>query len=776
MPRSPPPAAINSAAASASPSESSSSTTVSQSSDLPLRNFGPGSPTSVPESIGLPPTPPQSTPGLSEAGSQSVSEVPGSAGLYVDTPSSTIVEFGDEIKAKAPSAVERVDHVFRSFDRSRSRSTHRDGRGSSSRSNTPTPRRPRSASRSASLQRSRAGSTRDRGVDEKVSRFLNSISHPSVDAKKELLAENRSLHQRVAALQRTERDLLKENQDLTCQLAGFRQHYETRRQQWKDEFKLRERAFEARVNEIEAQRLQLEERLLQMTPPQPAREPVVNVSDEDAIAWFTTRTKAWKSWADDFAHLDPHRVQTGLHPTQLQELCDGISSFVQLNEDGSLPKELLGTGRVDKGKVKATQILLHGMVTNFIVTETLHSPFWVFAAISACGLELESPCMPRANSMSPIGFRMDLAMWNNVAPLRSARLPPATLIPNRAPEPANGGAGSSSNPRNLPPLVTTPAIQPGQQLTLNTKTLQPQDLADQTLPSRQDMENLYGLLSNVQQNHNNTHKWRAQLMRMFCEGGIALDPESAKGEERRQLAEARLTYAKRLKDRFLSGPARFLLHDQDPTGIDRLERRLVNEIDLALRFSCQVWSRQDPLRFRGLQELSATEFKATSNIMELCPTQAPLRTSQQEFDIDSPPAYHDGHSVIMVVQPAIDSVNVTPEGDPGLEEQSTRWAKALVMVAEPNPGSGPRPSEKSASIIHNPTPTTAIGPSVPPKDLPELLPKVTFAPPPKLPSFKGSPPLPGSKQLPSPPNKPSSSRGSPALSYKSVSTEFRAPS
>jgi len=73
--------------------------------------------------------------------------------------------------------------------------------------------------------------------------------------------------------------------------------------------------------------------------------------------------------------------------------------------------------------------------------------------------------------------------------------------------------------------------------------------------------------------------------------------------DRRMLAEARRDYARKLKDQFLGGAARFLLQDQDPKGIEKLEGRLVNEFDLALQFSCLVWSREDVLSFRGAQDL-----------------------------------------------------------------------------------------------------------------------------------------------------------------------------
>lgn len=62
-------------------------------------------------------------------------------------------------------------------------------------------------------------------------------------------------------------------------------------------------------------------------------------------------------------------------------------------------------------------------------------------------------------------------------------------------------------------------------------------------------------------------------MRLLAEGGMSTaDPAQAgRNEARRTLIESRLNYTHKLKDRFLCGPARLLLHHQDSTGIDRLE-------------------------------------------------------------------------------------------------------------------------------------------------------------------------------------------------------------
>ncbi|KAK0708930.1 hypothetical protein B0T21DRAFT_298381, partial [Apiosordaria backusii] len=67
-------------------------------------------------------------------------------------------------------------------------------------------------------------------VNEKVNRFLHSIVQSSTfSATEELLAENQSLHQRIAALQRTEQNLLRHTQDLSRRLTSRQQLYHNRR-------------------------------------------------------------------------------------------------------------------------------------------------------------------------------------------------------------------------------------------------------------------------------------------------------------------------------------------------------------------------------------------------------------------------------------------------------------------------------------------------------------------------------------------------------------------
>lgn len=281
----------------------------------------------------------------------------------------------------------------------------------------------------------------------------------------------------------------------------------------------------------------------------------------------------------------------------------------------------------------------------------------------------------------------------------------------------------------------------------------------------------------VQRNETDVDEWRAQLMTILSEGGMSSDLGSVEGDERRFLQNCRKIYSRKLKERFLGGAARFLLQDQDATGIDRLESSLVEEIDAALQFSCRVWSRREPLRLKGLKELTKVPFLMSNETMQLCRGQAPSDAQQDEVGSDQPPAYHDGHTVVLVIQPVIEYVAGNPSGTP---ETSTVVSKARVLVAAPGPRSAypksdatpltakpidgfsafsaltPTPSlvpapqapaSVAASILSIaaatlpagaatsaftiPVPVVEPPPSVPPKDISEILLGVAFVPPAK---------------------------------------------
>jgi len=228
-------------------------------------------------------------------------------------------------------------------------------------------------------------------------------------------------------------------------------------------------------------------------------------------------------------------------------------------------------------------------------------------------------------------------------------------------------------------------------------------LADTVLhvPDARGMENLYQMLMNVNEAPARLHTWRAQLMRMLSEGGISLGPEEAKSDDSRMFVEARESYARKLKDKFLSGSARFLLQQsQDVQKIEKLENRLLYEIDTALRYSGQIWSRQDPLRFRGLSDLpSAFSINGPSGkLMELCLAQAP---AEQDDESSSSSSYPDGNSVIMAIQPTVETIKGRrSSSDLAYSKDASRvWSKARVLVAAPKvkPQPAPAPASRQPS-------------------------------------------------------------------------------
>ncbi|KAK5659931.1 hypothetical protein OQA88_13396 [Cercophora sp. LCS_1] len=318
MGRTSPPAAI------IAPPPLALETTESKPSDLPLRNFTVSTENKTPPTPTMPLTPPD------DVSLTPLSTLETSRTLDNDdeppTPSSTIVEFdeGEEqtVEADEPVGI-LAENIARSFGRSRSMSGQSNHLREASRSNTPKP------TGRSSRSRTRADSprhhARDNSTSESVSRYLrNQARGPPSDPTRELVQENTSLHQRIAGLQRSERDLLLENQELNRQLTSFRNLHESRRKKWREQHRDRERAYQARIQELEAGIAQQDmERKRQAVV---ASERAHLLTDADLISWFTIRSTAWQSWADDYAHLDPKRVQSGLHPIQMLELCEGVNS------------------------------------------------------------------------------------------------------------------------------------------------------------------------------------------------------------------------------------------------------------------------------------------------------------------------------------------------------------------------------------------------------------------------------------------------------------------
>lgn len=250
----------------------------------------------------------------------------------------------------------------------------------------------------------------------------------------------------------------------------------------------------------------------------------------------------------------------------------------------------------------------------------------------------------------------------------------------------------------------------------------------------------------VQQNSTDKHTWRAQLMHTLADGGMALDHDNVEGDERRSLIDCRKIYSRKLAERFLSGAARFLLHDQDAAGIERLEGKLVQEIDMALRFSCRAWSRREPLEFRGLKELAEVPFLTSDEHMQLCRGQAPAAARPDESGFDLPPAYHDGHTVTIVVQPTVESVIVRQSG----EDIRKVVSKARVLVATPGPRSAYPKSEATpltAKPLDNYPAISLLTPIAPTPVPAPVSPPVTSVAAPQLPPPSGPlPALPGLQQ------------------------------
>jgi len=351
----------------------------------------------------------------------------------------------------------------------------------------------------ANMQQTAAAYNADGGsLNDRVLRYLDSIpQNEPEEAESELLLENRSLHQRIAALQRTERDLLRENQkwlkekqsmqkgkeDLLQQYNLLKKHYEGRRQLWKDERRQLEEAYEDRIDELQAQLADKEAELNRRKPETTShcesctslQRPLPGVEEIDS--WISARSNGWQIWATTYAHRDPQRLQSGLTAGQMTELCHSVKEFVNLTSEGTLPDALLSM----KG-AQATQALLHGMLSDFIVEETLKSPFWVFAALShGDKIDLESPCLLFNNfqSLTPIGLKMpDLPIWNS-----------------HLAQPAAKGVSIETQGAKLrmglPPLTTAIASAPGPKTPGH-------GLSDKALhvPDAHSMENLYRILMN----------------------------------------------------------------------------------------------------------------------------------------------------------------------------------------------------------------------------------------------------------------------------------------
>ena len=399
---------------------------------------------------------PRLIPGPIAVGSNSppLTPVPGNLLHSVDeepgTPGSTIVEFGDLGRGTVPvpSAVRLVESMHQLFSQSQVVSESRSNskiRGTQDNRETREGWESRDQSRSRTVatttaHRERSQSTHSRSAmprdstgtpngrnatndrsmaDERINRFLQSMAHQAAQtAESEVLQENRSLYQRIAALQRTERELLAENQDLTRKLAAMKQHHERRARQWNEASRRKDIEYETRMREMG-------EQLLDLVSKHPQTLPGI-LSNEEITGWFDGQDAAWHDWATTFGHQDPQRLASGLHPLQLQELCGDVRGFVRMTDTGSLPPELLAGGK------EALQTLLNGMLAHFLCGEILASPMWVFVATSLGTLESPGIAPAKHPLGSPgVGFRMDMNSFSNVLPLRPG---PSQLETPRSPQ------------------------------------------------------------------------------------------------------------------------------------------------------------------------------------------------------------------------------------------------------------------------------------------------------------------------------------------------------
>ena len=535
-------------------------------------------------------------------------------------------------------------------------------------------------------QKARVARSDNIGIDDIYQRFQLPASPGPVDVNRQLAEENRSLQERITALQRNEQRLLQENRSLAEHVAGLEQRQEAQRRQFEDSLRQSRASFEARIRELENQMCHQQRQMAQQPRANAAAQGDPKwpaLSDTDVSAWFAARGESWSAWAQRFAHRNPNRI-IELNSYKQQEVRNGVRHFVRLTGDGRLPPPLAPSGG-GGGTLDVTTLLLHGMLANFIVSETLASPLWIFAALSGDG------------GMGPT---------TTLQLPHSACLSPAT--------PATERLLTARGPR-------TPS--PAQSFDFDVS----RSGCDYTLPTQRDVEELFRLLGDstyrwlsattlpsaqahlmcltARQKPDDVCAWRSQLMKMLCDGGLNRDvadgsPNVASAQQ--LLARARLAHARRLKDRFLRSPARFLLADLTAESIEELDRRLLAELDSALRFSAQLWSssHHGSITFVGLAQLDSQKHQDHhhSPFAELCRAQQQQQLRQQR---PASPRSASGTDVVMVLQPGVccaPSDGVAESAASGPSNASV-WAKAQVVM-----GPASMDSPRSASADGQKTP------------------------------------------------------------------------
>jgi len=151
-----------------------------------------------------------------------------------------------------------------------------------------------------------------------------------------------------------------------------------------------------------------------------------------------------------------------------------------------------------------------------------------------------------------------------------------------------------------------------------------------------------------------SHDVRKTWVRLFAQGGMDLrDPPTMLDDEgtrsRHTLHMVRQNYARQLRGDFLSnGP--LLIAEPDPDDSERL----LKVIDDALIFSCRLWPLDTLFRVNGRKELAKVDPGAATRLM------------------NSITIGQDGYNIIVVVQPAVEAIEMEsafpPEGRSGSDD------------------------------------------------------------------------------------------------------------
>lgn len=192
----------------------------------------------------------------------------------------------------------------------------------------------------------------------------------------------------------------------------------------------------------------------------------------------------------------------------------------------------------------------------------------------------------------------------------------------------------------------------------------------------------------------NASHWRAQMMRLFWDGGFGLRNAADAGpsEPRRTFVKSRLHYANQLKERFVGSSARFLFQGQDATGIEKLETELIEILDDALRLSCRLWTRGATVHLYGLEELRETNADTLTSLVALCHAQVAVTPQREREELLRQAAVQGDISprqrMVMLVQPAVITGRINLDGTARGGSSSPTdglgmvWLKARAMLVD----------------------------------------------------------------------------------------------